>query len=191
VPTAAIAAELARRIEIVVLDVDGVLTDGGIWLGEAGGEPVELKRFEITDQLGIKMLEWAGIRVAFVSGRLSAANRLRAEELGVEWAEGAGGHKLAAVSALLERHDSGWDRLACLGDDLPDMSLLTRAALPVAVANAVPEIRAVAAWCTSRNGGAGAVREFAEALLKARGEWQALVEDYCRQRDSVPAAQRS
>jgi 3-deoxy-D-manno-octulosonate 8-phosphate phosphatase (KDO 8-P phosphatase) len=183
-----IAGELARRIRLVILDVDGVLTDGGIWLGEAGaGRPVELKRFEITDQLGIKMLEWAGIRVALVSGRVSAANRLRAEELRIEWAEGPGGHKLEAAEALLQRHDCRWDEVACVCDDLADMALLTRAALPVAVANAVPEVRAVAHWRTRRSGGAGAVREFAEAVLKARGEWAAFVEDYCRARDGAEA----
>jgi 3-deoxy-D-manno-octulosonate 8-phosphate phosphatase (KDO 8-P phosphatase) len=181
-----IASQAAARVRAVVLDVDGVLTDGGIWLGAtADGQPLEMKRFEITDQLGIKMLEWAGIRVAFVSGRVSAANRLRAEELGVEWAEGPGGHKLEAVSAFLERHGLEWQELACVCDDLADMSILTRAGLPVAVANAVAEVKAVAVWRTSRPGGAGAVREFAEALLKARGAWNDLVEDYCRQRDGV------
>jgi 3-deoxy-D-manno-octulosonate 8-phosphate phosphatase (KDO 8-P phosphatase) len=181
---------LAGRIRGVVLDVDGVLTDGGIWLGEtADGQAVELKRFEITDQLGIRMLEWAGIRVAFVSGRRSAANRLRAEELGVEWAEGPGGHKLEAVSGFLDRNGLTWDELACVCDDLADMSILTRAALPVAVANAVAEVKAVAVWRTSRTGGAGAVREFAEALLRARGEWDDLVQDYCRKRDDVAVSE--
>ncbi len=182
-----IPAELARAIRVVVLDVDGVLTDGGVYMGDAGDGMVELKRFDILDQLGIKLLRMAGLQLAFVSGRVSPANRRRAEELGVELHEGPGGHKLQIVQSLLDRHGAGWDALACVCDDLADMAILRRAALPVAVANAVPEVHAVARWRTTREGGHGAVREFCEALLRARGEWNDLVRAYYRERDPEAA----
>src|SRR5688572_7848627 len=97
-----IPADLARRVRLVLLDVDGVLTDGGVYVGATQqGESVELKRFEITDQLGIKMLVWSGIQVALVSGRESSASRIRAEELGVECLQQDGGHKIANVRSLM------------------------------------------------------------------------------------------
>jgi 3-deoxy-D-manno-octulosonate 8-phosphate phosphatase (KDO 8-P phosphatase) len=182
-----IPASLAERIRLVVLDVDGVLTDGGIYMGAtAEGSPVELKRFEITDQLGIRMLVWAGLHVVFVSGRVSPANRLRAAELGVPCHEGPGGWKLDIVEQLHAEYGTSWQETACLCDDLPDLPILKRAAVAGAVANAVPEVHALASWRARRSGGHGAVREFAEALLRARGEWQARVEDYLRQRERRP-----
>lgn len=174
----------AERIRLVILDVDGVLTDGGVYIGATGGgEPVELKRFEITDQLGIKMLVWSGIPVVLVSGRLSAANRLRAEELDIPCYEGGGGNKLPILNGLLEERGVGWEEIACVCDDLADIPVFRRVGLPVAVANAAPEVRALAHWVTERSGGAGAVREFAETLLRARGEWDEQVELYLRDRD--------
>lgn len=184
-----IPAEAARAVKLVVLDVDGVLTDGGIYLGATrDGTPVELKRFEITDQLGIKLLIEAGIEVVFVSGRISFANRLRAAELGVACHEGPGGHKLAIVEQLLTQYELAWGETACVCDDLADMPILRRAGLAVAVANAVPEVHSVAHWTTRRDGGHGAVREFAEALLRARGEWLDRVDAYYRARDVLEDA---
>ena len=184
-----LTAERAGRIRLVVLDVDGVLTDGGLYIGATvDGTPVEFKRFEITDQLGVKMLVWSGLEVAMVSGRASASNRLRADELGIPFYEGPGGYKLDIVERLHEQHSAGWQETACLCDDLADLPLMRRAGLAVAVANAVPEIRAAAHWTTARQGGHGAVREFAEALLRARGEWNPMVEEYVRKRETVRPA---
>jgi len=187
-----IPADAARRVRLVVLDVDGVLTDGGVYLGGSGnGEPVELKRFDITDGLGVKLLVWAGLRVVLVSGRPSVASRLRAAELGVECVEEEGARKLPVVERLLARFGLDWDAVACVSDDLADLPVLRRAGLPVAVANAVPEVRARARWITTRPGGHGAVREFAEELLRARGEWTALVDAYLKERErpeEAPAA---
>jgi 3-deoxy-D-manno-octulosonate 8-phosphate phosphatase (KDO 8-P phosphatase) len=178
-----IPRQLAQRIRLVILDVDGVLTDGGVYLGQtAAGETVELKRFEITDQLGIKLLQWAGLEVVFVSGRVSAASQLRAAELGCACHEGAGGFKLEILERLHAQHGVGWEETACICDDLADLPILTRVALPVAVANAVPEVRAVAAWQTNRGGGHGAVRELAEALLRGRGDYVERIADYVRER---------
>jgi 3-deoxy-D-manno-octulosonate 8-phosphate phosphatase (KDO 8-P phosphatase) len=176
-------AERARRIELVILDVDGVLTDNGVYIGTTqDDERVELKRFHIMDGLGIKMLQWAGLRVVLVSGRESAATTLRARELGVECRQVAAGYKMGLVSELLGDAGADWSAVAVVGDDLPDLALLARAGLPVAVASAAPEVRARAAWVTARAGGDGAVRDFAEAFLKARGQWAALVEAYERSR---------
>lgn len=176
--------DLARAVRVVILDVDGVLTDNGVYLGTtAGGERVELKRFSIMDGLGVRMLVWAGLRVVLVSGRESAATELRAEELGVEVRQVAAGYKLPLVEEVLEEAGVGWEALAMVADDLADLPVILRAGLPVAVANAAPELHAEARWTTSVPGGQGAVREFAEALLKARGQWAGLVEAYRRSRE--------
>lgn len=184
---AAIRRELAASIELVVLDVDGVLTDGGIYVGAAGsGESVELKRFEITDGLGVRLLQHAGIEVAIVTGRRSEAVALRGQELGIEEVhQDPGAQKLPIVSEMLARKKIDWDAVACVSDDLPDIPVMRRVALPVAVANAVPEVRAVAMWRTCRRGGEGAVREFAEVLLKARGEWNRVVDEYIGEREEA------
>lgn len=175
--------DLARRVRMVVIDVDGVMTDGGIYTGvTAAGEALELKRFEITDGLGVKMLTRAGIFVYVVSGRRSEANRVRALELEVEYREAHGGHKLKVVEQLRQQHGFLWDEVCCICDDLADLPIVRSAGLAVAVANAVPEVKAASKWQTKRSGGAGAVRELAEAILKARGEWDQLVEEYCRER---------
>lgn len=179
-----IPAELARSIRLVILDVDGVLTDAGVYIGASDqGEPIELKRFDIQDGLGVKLLERAGIEVAVVSGRESPATRLRMEELGLRYYQAPEGHKLEGWEHALEGAGCGWDAVAVLGDDVPDLPALRRAALPVAVANAVAEVRALARWTTRRRGGAGAVREFADALLSARGERADVVAAYTAERD--------
>ena len=181
---AGIPAALARRVRVVVLDVDGVLTDNGVLMGEtASGERVELKRFDIMDGLGIKMLQWAGLRVVLVSGRESPATTLRARELGVESRQVAGGYKAEVVASLLAESGAEWDELAAVADDLADLPVMARAGLAVAVANAAPEVRAEAVWVTSKRGGDGAVRDFAETLLKARGQWAGLVDAYRRSRE--------
>lgn len=176
--------ELASAVRVVILDVDGVLTDNSVYMGRTGGgETVELKRFHIMDGLAIKMLQWAGLRVVLVSGRESAATDLRAGELGVEVRQVDAGYKIPAVTELLEETGVGWDALAMVADDLADLPVMARAGLPVAVSNAVAEVRAEAVWVTDRPGGEGAVREFAEALLRARGQWPSLVRAYRRSRE--------
>jgi len=183
---AAIAPDDARRIRLVVLDVDGVMTDGGVYLGAtAAGEPVELKRFEIQDGLGIRLLQDAGVVVSIVTGRESRAVAMRAAELGIEEVhQDRTAAKLRIVTAMLERLGIAWEETAFLGDDLPDLPILRRAGLPAAVGNATPDVRAVARWQGARHGGYGAVREFAEALLAARGEWSERVESYVREREA-------
>ena len=181
-----IPAELAHRIRLVVFDVDGVMTDGGIYLGATeSGDPVELKRFDIQDGLGVQMMRSAGLRVAIVTGRVSEAVRIRAGELQVDdLHQDSRADKLSAVADILERNGIGWDETAFLGDDLPDLVVLRRVGLPAVVGNATSDARAAAAWHAVRHGGRGAVREFAEALLKARGQWADAVEAYVRERET-------
>ena len=179
---------LARSIRFVGLDVDGVLTDGGIYLGAVDGKPTELKRYEIQDGLGIYFMQRAGIRVAIVTGRVSESVRLRAAELGIEdVAQDSQAQKLPGFLAMLDRHGIAPSEAAFIGDDFPDMAVLRLVGLPVAVGNAVPEVRDVCALQLERRGGAGAVREFAERLLKARGEWDDVTERYVAER-SLPLA---
>ncbi len=179
------AEELARRVRLVVFDVDGVLTDAGVYLGRtAGGETLELKRFDIQDGLGMKLLERAGLRVVIISGRVSEANSVRAAELGIELHQDAGAQKLPVVHRLMEEMGIGWDEVAMLADDLPDLSVFGQAGLKAAVANAVPMVAEMAHWRTTRPGGHGAAREFCDALLAARGELDGLVEAYVRERSA-------
>lgn len=182
-----IPAGVAAAIRLVILDVDGVMTDGGIYLGATeSGESVELKRFEITDGLGIRLLREGGIEVAIITGRESGAVRLRAAELGIqECHQDRGARKLPITSKLMERLGLDWSQLAFLGDDLPDLPVMRRVALAAAVSNATPDVKAVAHWTATKPGGYGAIREFAEALLRARGEWNERVEAYLREREEA------
>jgi 3-deoxy-D-manno-octulosonate 8-phosphate phosphatase (KDO 8-P phosphatase) len=163
----------------VGIDVDGVLTDGGIYLGDVGGSRVEMKKYEIQDGLGVFLLRQAGIAVAIVTGRVSESVRLRAEELEVDdLFQDSRARKLPGFRRILERRHVSVAETAFVGDDLPDLAIMREVGLPVAVANAVPEIRKVARLHLTRAGGSGAVREFAELLLRARGQWDEVVERY-------------
>ncbi len=181
----ALAGATARRVRMVVLDVDGVMTDGGVYMGAtANGESVELKRFDVRDGLGIRLMAKAGLHLAIVSGRVSESTRLRAAELGVDEVHQDGGaRKIPVIARLMEARGVRWEEVALLGDDLADLPALRRVGLPATVANGAPEVCEVALWQGKRVGGGGAVREFAEALLRARNEWTRLVDEYCRERD--------
>jgi len=174
---------VARAIRVVGLDVDGVLTDGGIYLGDVAGARHEFKRYDIQDGLGIYFLRSAGLIPVIVTGRVSMSVELRARELGIEHvAQDADAQKLLGLRRILDRLDVGMESVAHVGDDFPDLAILRRVALPVAVANAVPEVRAIAQVQLTRSGGAGAVREFAEMLLRARGVWDEVVNRYVAER---------
>jgi 3-deoxy-D-manno-octulosonate 8-phosphate phosphatase (KDO 8-P phosphatase) len=181
-----IDAALARSIRLVGLDVDGVMTDGGIYLGAADGRPVELKRYEIQDGLGVHLMQRAGLRVAIITGRVSESVRLRAIELDIDdVAQDPRAQKLPAFLSMLDRHGIAPSEAAFMGDDFPDLAVLRLVGLPVAVGNAVPEIRAACSVQLTRHGGRGAIREFAEALLRARGQWEQVTEAYVQER-SLP-----
>ena len=181
-----ITRDEARRIRLVGLDVDGVLTDGGIYLGDVSGAPLEFKRFDIQDGIGVRLMRSAGIKVVIVTGRVSESVRLRAMELEADdVVQDAQARKLPLFRRILERHDVAPGQAAFIGDDVPDLAILRCVGMPVCVANAVPEIQAVSRIQLERSGGHGAVREFAELLLTARDELKAVVERYVTARISL------
>lgn len=177
---------VARAVRLVGIDVDGVLTDGGIYLGAVDGQPLEFKRYDIHDGLGIYLLRQAGLKLAVVTGRVSESVRLRCAELGIdELVQDAHAIKLPAFLGILRRLGIAPHEAAFIGDDFPDMGILRVVGLPVAVANAVTEIRDACRVRLTRSGGRGAVREFAELLLRARGEWDAVWQQYVAERSHV------
>ncbi len=183
--TPTLDAQLASRIRLVCFDVDGVLTDGGVILGDAGGTRVELKRYDIQDGLGIKMLQQAGILIAIITGRESDSVALRAKELAVdEVVQDNQARKVQALRSILQRRGLEWPEVAFVGDDLPDLGVMRLVGLPVCVGNGSSEARRAAKVALQRTGGAGAVREFCELLLRARGEWDAQVERYVASREA-------
>jgi 3-deoxy-D-manno-octulosonate 8-phosphate phosphatase (KDO 8-P phosphatase) len=178
-----IDARVAQRIAVVGFDVDGVLTDGGVYLGLVADHAAEFKRFHVPDGLGLKMLQWAGLHVVIVSGRVSEATTLRARELGIpDVIQDDGAQKLPALERWLEARHLTLGHCAFVGDDLPDVPVLKRVALPIAVHNACAEVKALAAVVTDAEGGRGAAREAAELILKARGDWDQRVEAYLTER---------
>jgi 3-deoxy-D-manno-octulosonate 8-phosphate phosphatase (KDO 8-P phosphatase) len=178
----------ARRVRLLGLDVDGVLTDNGVFIGPVAGQRVELKRFDIQDGLGLILLRAAGLPVVWLSGRSSEATALRAAELRVEeLLQVPGPRKAAAFADLLERRGIAWEEAAFVGDDLADLPVLRKVGLAIAVANAVPEVKAVATHVTVAAGGHGAVREVVEALLHARGDWAETLDRYFREQTAGAA----
>ena len=189
-----IEPSIARRIRVVVFDVDGVLTDGGVYLGATRGnegdasQQFELKRYDIQDGLGMAMLREAGLHLAIITGRVSESVAMRAQELRINSVvQDPAARKLPALRRILAEIDCSLEEVAFLGDDLPDLAVMREVGLPVAVGNAVTEVRRCATLQLTARGGFGAVREFAEALLHARGEWTDLVERYvARRREDEP-----
>ena len=157
--------ERARRVRLLVLDVDGVLTDGRLHI-TADGE--ETKVFHVRDGSGIVAVQRAGIQVAIISGRASAAVTRRAAELGIQHVRQGIGDKGAALEQLLHELQLAPERLACVGDDTPDLPMLERASLAIVVADAHASVRPAAHWITTAAGGHGAVREVCDLLLHAQ-----------------------
>lgn len=168
----------AARVRLLGLDVDGVLTDNAIFVGDLDGHRVEFKRFDIQDGLGLVLLRFAAFKAVLVTARPSAATAHRAAELRIECVQVRGAHKVEALQEILDREGIEWSEVAFVGDDLADLPVLRRVGLPVTVANATPDVRAAAQAVTTAPGGHGAVREVIEGLLRARGEWDAVVERY-------------
>ena len=171
-PNPSTFARRAARIELLLLDVDGVLTDGGIYYTDSG---IELKRFHVRDGSGLKYWRLAGKRAAIVSGRKSAAVDVRAAELGITPVLQGYAEKLPAFETVLAQTGLKAEQVCGVGDDLPDLPVLRRCGLAVAVADAAAEVRAAADHVTAVPGGHGAVREAIEWLLKLQGKWSSLV----------------
>jgi 3-deoxy-D-manno-octulosonate 8-phosphate phosphatase (KDO 8-P phosphatase) len=165
-------------IQMLVLDVDGVLTDGRLIVNSDGSES---KAFHTHDGHGIRLWQRAGLKVAFLSGRASEATNRRAEQLGVKHVLQDCHHKLDAMKELLGHVHLSPQEVAYVGDDLPDLPVIRYVGFGVAVANAVAEVKQHADYVTSRLGGSGAVREVIEHILKNTGRWDTLMTRYLPQ----------
>jgi 3-deoxy-D-manno-octulosonate 8-phosphate phosphatase (KDO 8-P phosphatase) len=162
-----------KDLQALALDVDGVLSDGRLYYGNNGEE---LKTFNIRDGLGIKLLQQAGITVAIITGRTSSIVARRAQELGIEHIIQGREDKLSALRELCAQLDLTIEHVAYMGDDLPDRKAIIAAGLGATVADGSDDVKAVADWCSTKAGGAGAVRDLAETWLKTVGLWDQLVE---------------
>ena len=165
----------AQGVKVVFFDVDGVLTDGGLYMSEAGET---LKRFNILDGMGLRLLQKAGITPAIITGRDSPALRARLQALGIAQAHFGIENKRAAAESTLQALGLDWIAAAAMGDDWPDLPVLRRVALSCAPANAHVEVRAQARYVTQARGGHGAARELCDLLLVASGRYAGLLQEY-------------
>jgi 3-deoxy-D-manno-octulosonate 8-phosphate phosphatase (KDO 8-P phosphatase) len=173
----AILLERARKTRLLMMDVDGVLTDGRIIMDSHGHE---LKEFDVKDGHGIVMAHRAHLQTALISGRESETITRRAQELGIELVYQKIWNKLEVYDKILADTRLTHEEVAYIGDDLVDIPLLRRVGLAVAVADAVDEVKATAHMITQRAGGQGAVREVIELILRAQGHWDTLIQRYTR-----------
>lgn len=165
-------AQRAARIRLLALDVDGVLTDGGLYLDDAG---LQGKRFHVRDGLGMRLLREAGLQVGIITARKSKLVEQRAEELKLAFVRQGAHRKWAALEEEMNRAGLTPEACAYMGDDLVDLGVLTRVGLAAAPADAHPEVAARVHWQASTGGGRGAVRELAEGILHAQGAWEGIV----------------
>jgi 3-deoxy-D-manno-octulosonate 8-phosphate phosphatase (KDO 8-P phosphatase) len=167
--------EKIRKVRLLMMDVDGVMTDGRIIMDDAG---LESKQFNVRDGHGLKMLMRVGIDVALVTGRTSQVVERRAADLGIVEVHQGIWNKAEVLAGILERRKLAAEETAYMGDDVVDVPLLRRVGFSVAVADAVPEVRRIADYVTEQAGGQGAVREVCEMILKAQGRWGEVVAHY-------------
>jgi 3-deoxy-D-manno-octulosonate 8-phosphate phosphatase (KDO 8-P phosphatase) len=168
-------SERAHAIKLLCLDVDGVLTDGSVYLGNNGEE---LKAFNIKDGFGLRAVQNVGVQVAIITGRQSLLVQRRADELGITHVYQGNSDKRAAFADLLKKLQLKPQQVAYVGDDFPDLPLMSKVGLAVAPNDAHNEVKAVAHWTTQNGGGRGAVREVCDLILQAQGHWQALRGEY-------------
>ncbi len=164
-----------EKIKLLVLDVDGVLTDGTLTINTDGSES---KAFNTLDGHGIRMWQRAGLKVAFLSGRESAPTKIRADQLDIDFCIQNAHYKLPELKKLAEKLSLAPENIAYIGDDLPDLPVIQYAGFGVAVANAIDEVKQYADFVTTRPGGRAAVREVIEHILKNTGKWQELTKRY-------------
>ena len=173
---------IAAKIKILILDVDGVLTDGAIIFGQDGEI---MKQFNAKDGMGIGLLHQAEIKTAIITGRESRIVRLRGEELKIADIYQGSKDKMISVKELAKKYGLSLDEMAFIGDDINDLPALSIVGLPCAVADAVFEVKAAAKIVTDKCGGRGAVREIAEYILKTQGKWDGLVAAYSRRKEEI------
>jgi 3-deoxy-D-manno-octulosonate 8-phosphate phosphatase (KDO 8-P phosphatase) len=170
--TVATLVARAKKIRVLLMDVDGVLTDGHIWLlSRRDGTASEIKGFSAYDGAGLKLARAAGLRTGLITGRESTAVAQRARECEIEFVYQHRSTKLGSYEEILQITGADPSEVAYVGDDLPDIQILERVGLAVAVANAAPEVKRAAHFVTKRSGGEGAVREVIELIVKAQGKW--------------------
>jgi 3-deoxy-D-manno-octulosonate 8-phosphate phosphatase (KDO 8-P phosphatase) len=169
-------AERCGAIALLVVDVDGVLTDGAIEYGTATAGLMELKRFHVRDGFALRTWERAGKRTGLITGRDSPIVAVRAREVGIGFVHQGAAEKMPAYRRLLAEAGVAPEAICYVGDDLPDLPPLRHCGLAVAVADACPEARAEAHYITRAPGGRGAVREVIELILRCQGHWQHLVD---------------
>lgn len=164
-----------KAIRLMALDVDGVLADGRLILGEDG---CEFKTFDVKDGFGIRALLLSGIRVAVITGRESEVVKRRCEKLGIKDVHQGVAKKGAALAALLEKHGIEAQNACFIGDDANDLAVLKMVGLAACPTDAVPEVRDACDYVAARKGGRGAVREVAEMVLKAQGKWDEVIAEF-------------
>ena len=167
----------AARIKVMLMDVDGTITDGSVaLLSQPDGSALEIKTFDAHDGQGISLGRTAGLRMGVITGRESPALRRRMNELNVEFVYEKQAHKIAAYEEIVKKTGVREEEVAFLGDDLPDLTVMRRVGLAVAVGNAAPEVKHLAHYTTVRNGGKGAARELVELILKSKGIWDEMID---------------
>jgi len=167
----------ATRIELLLMDVDGTMTDGGVTLlSQNDGTALEIKTFDAHDGQGLTLAHTAGLRTGCITGRESAALLRRAQEMKMEFIYMKQPLKMPAYEAILQKAGVSDSVVAYIGDDLPDIPLMRRAGLAIAVANAVPEVKQVAHYTTKALAGHGAVREAVELILRSKGTWKEMID---------------
>ena len=169
--------ELSARIkdiQILLMDVDGVLTDGKVWF-VPDGELVEVKAFHVLDGFGIVLAHRAGLKTGIVSARSSPGVQKRAEELSIDFIHLGARDKKTVLDEIVQKSGVEAARICFIGDDVVDLPAMTRVGFSVAVSNAAPEVRSRAAYVTDASGGNGAVREVIELILKAQGKWDGAI----------------
>lgn len=165
----------AKEIRLLLLDVDGVLTDGRIIYD---GEGREFKTFDVKDGQGIKLLQQGGLKVGILTGRRSSAVSLRAKELGIEILHQKVLDKTKTLDGILGKNEIRAEQICFMGDDLADLPVLHRVGFAVAVADAVEDVKKNAHYITRHHGGRGAVREICEVILKSQGKWKEIISQY-------------
>lgn len=171
--------ELAARVRLLLMDVDGVLTDGKLYnVPDASGNMVETKAFDSQDGIALQWLSWKGLATGVISGRVSPATEARAKQVKMTYVYQGHIEKIPVLEEILSLSGIAASEVAYIGDDLTDVVVMNRVGLSIATANARPEVKRCAKHVTQNAGGQGAVREVAELLLKAQGHWDDLLRKY-------------
>src|SRR5947209_1473383 len=180
--------DLAARVRLLLMDVDGVLTDGHLYnVPDANGNMVETKGFDSQDGIALQWMHWKGIPTGAISGRVSPATDCRARQCNMAYIYQGHIEKIPILEEILAKAGVAKDEVAYIGDDLTDVVVMNRVGLSVATANARPEVKGCAKYVTSRSGGNGAVREVIELVLKAQGHWDELLRKYALTSEAAQA----